>query len=78
MILVRSSRFHQENTGNVVLDPSVGSQGHSLRGGCIATSSHHKWIATGGPDGQLILRAIGAIVSTCFVEKLDIVIEKSE
>ena len=53
----------QENTGNVVLDPSMGSQGHSLKGGCIAPSGHLKWLATGGPDGKLIMRATGAIVS---------------
>jgi len=50
-----------DNTGNIVLDPSIGSQGHSLRGGCMAVSSHLKWLATGGPDGILILRATGAI-----------------
>eukprot|EP00795_Rhopilema_esculentum_P012071 gene12071-2664_t len=51
----------EENTGNVVLDPSMGSQGHSLKGGCIAPSGHLKWLATGGPDGKLIMRATGAI-----------------
>ena len=30
----------------------------------MAVSSHLKWLATGGPDGILILRATGAIVST--------------
>ena len=30
----------------------------------MAVSSHLKWLVTGGPDGVLILRATGAIVST--------------
>ena len=29
----------------------------------MAVSGHLKWLATGGPDGKLILRATGAIVS---------------
>ena len=29
----------------------------------MAVSAHLKWLATGGPDGKMILRATGAIVS---------------
>ena len=37
----------------------------------MAVSGHLKWLATGGSDGKLILRATGAIVSKKFgVSKL--------
>ena len=41
----------------------MGAQGHGLKGGCISASTHLRWLATGAPDGKLILRATGAIVS---------------
>eukprot|EP00794_Sanderia_malayensis_P003685 gene3685-4202_t len=51
----------ENSPGNVVLDQSTDAQGHGLDGGCIALSNHFKWLATGAPDGNLILRATGAL-----------------
>eukprot|EP00794_Sanderia_malayensis_P005297 gene5297-5966_t len=51
----------ENSPANVVLDQSTDAQGHGLDGGCIALSNHFKWLATGAPDGNLILRATGAL-----------------
>lgn len=36
--------------------------GHELHGGNLTVSPHSRWLASCGPDGNLILRAVGALV----------------
>ena len=45
------------------LEPQSEFQGHQLPGGRVLLSPHHKWLATYGTDGSVMLRTIGQMVS---------------
>ena len=45
--------------------------GHELHGGYLSASPHLRWLASCAPDGNLILRAVGALVRfSCILSTL--------
>ena len=52
----------QEHSKDSYLQPQGVYPAHSLPGGAVNLSPHHKWLASGGADGRLSVRAIGALV----------------
>ena len=45
------------------MEPAFEFPGHQLPGGSAKLSPHHKWLATYGTDGKVMLRTIGQMVS---------------
>ena len=45
------------------MEPAFEYPGHQLPGGRVKLSPHHKWLASYGTDGKLMLRTIGQMVS---------------
>ena len=45
------------------MEPAFEFPGHQLPGGRVKLSPHHKWLASYGTDGKVMLRTIGQMVS---------------
>lgn len=44
------------------MEPQYEFGGHQLPGGRVQLSPHHKWLASYGTDGSVMLRTIGQMV----------------
>ncbi|XP_052225547.1 cilia- and flagella-associated protein 43-like isoform X5 [Dreissena polymorpha] len=53
------------------MEPDAEFPGHQLPGGQVLLSPHHKWLATYGTDGTLMLRTIGQMDKTVSVTPHD-------
>ncbi|XP_053407637.1 cilia- and flagella-associated protein 43-like isoform X4 [Mercenaria mercenaria] len=53
------------------LEPVSEFQGHQLPGGRVLLSPHHKWLATYGADGSVLLRTIGQMDKTVCITPHD-------
>ena len=54
--------FFQASSKDSFLHANEDAIGHQLPGGRVFMSPHHKWVASGGSDGQLHVRTLAALV----------------
>ena len=56
------------------MEPAFEFPGHQLPGGSAKLSPHHKWLATYGTDGKVMLRTIGQMVSNFLLAILQCIV----
>ncbi|XP_031564143.1 cilia- and flagella-associated protein 43-like [Actinia tenebrosa] len=59
--LVKLALTQEQDKSSATLEPLESYVGHDLNGGELALSCHLRWIASAGTDGQILVRAVGAL-----------------
>ena len=62
----------QKDASELTLEPEASYPGHQLQGGEVLLSPHLKWLASYAPDGYVMLRTIGSMVSVCETVGVDV------